>query len=208
MSQTAQTVALVVATLVAALLGVVVGFLLTSYQQRRQTARDDRIRNERAIADLLAAALDLMVGARALRSAHLRRTKKWRLYLGLAGEMFVAVPELTTVQVLTEHETLRSMAASALRLWRDQTADERMVALDSVTVLVPRVVRFMGAVALVALGEDEVISDAVRAVTPKVYALLGSLAAHDRNFAIASVELEKALETFRANIDKHLAKKN
>jgi hypothetical protein len=56
MSQTAQTWALVIATIVAALLGVIVTFIGTSYQQRASAVREERARQDAALAELLAAA--------------------------------------------------------------------------------------------------------------------------------------------------------
>ena len=202
-----QTVAVVAGAIVATLLGVIVGFILTGYQQQRENARQDRIRYERAIAELLAASLDLLTGARVLRLAHGRNTR-WRFNLRLAGDILVALPEVTSTEVLKDYETMRSLMGCVMNQWRDQIADQRMVALDTSTVLVPRVIRFFQAVALVTLGDDEVIADAVRAVTPKVYALLGSLAAHKKQFGDVSSDMEKALEAFRSTVDERLAAKH
>lgn len=84
MNSAQQTWAIVGATLGAALLGVIVGFIGTAYLQGRQVKRDTRTRLETALAELLAAAQDLMIGVRMIRQAHERRTRS-RFYLRLAA---------------------------------------------------------------------------------------------------------------------------
>lgn len=48
--------------------------------REEQAAREARIRMEHALSELLAAAQDLMIGVRAIRQAHERRTR-WRFWL-------------------------------------------------------------------------------------------------------------------------------
>jgi hypothetical protein len=86
-SQTAQTWAVVIATVGAALLGVVVTFIGTSYQQRAQASREARVRLEMALAELQAAAVDLVSSAKSIRNAYGSGTLMTFL-LRLAGVMW------------------------------------------------------------------------------------------------------------------------
>jgi membrane protein YqaA with SNARE-associated domain len=82
---TADTWAVVAATLAAAFLGAIVAYIGSARQQRKQAERDvqarreqaaynARIRLEAALAELLAVAQDVLIGVRAFREAHERRT--------------------------------------------------------------------------------------------------------------------------------------
>ena len=82
---TADTWAVVAATLAAAFLGAIVAYIGSARQQRKQAERDvqarreqaaynARIRLEAALAEPLAAAQDVLIGVRAFREAHERRT--------------------------------------------------------------------------------------------------------------------------------------
>jgi hypothetical protein len=156
------TWALVISPIVAALLGVLVGFVGTSYQQRKQTERDDqirqwqaahdaRIRLEAGLAELLAAAQDVIIGVRAIRQAHLRRTK-FRYYIRLLGTFWHAISLPTTWRDLVEYPTLKTVLGSALEPDREITESERLVVLDAASVLAPKLNRYFAVAALLTLG--------------------------------------------------------
>lgn len=114
------------------------------------------------------------------------------------------MPELTSVQVLKEWETMRSIVSSLMGLERVGLDDDRMIALDAATVLSPKLNRYFAVVALLTLGEDKVIADGVRELTPKVTAISEKVAARKHNFGQLESDLQKAVEEFRALADKHL----
>jgi hypothetical protein len=171
--------------------------------QGRQANREARHRLEAGTAELLTAAVDILLGARALRVAHGRRTKL-SYYFRVAGELMAALPEMTSVQVLREWETMRPALSTLMRLERAGLEDDRTIALDTATVLSPKLTRYFAAVALLTLGDDKVIADGVRKLTPKVTAISEGVAAPKRKFRRLESDLQKATEEFRALADKHL----
>ena len=198
-SQTAQTWAIVGATLGA----VVITFLGTSFLQHLQGRRDDRHRLAAGIAELLAAAQDVLVGVRAIRQAHQRRTK-FRYYIRLLATFWHAVPLPTSWRDLVEYPTLQPLVGSALEMDRELTESQRVVALDAATVLASRLNRYFAAVALLTLSGDKQIADAVRALTPKVTALTENIAMKQGRFDRLTKDMQKAMEHFRAVADKRL----
>lgn len=203
MNATQQTWAIVGATLGAALLGVIVGFIGTAYLQRRQTDRDARNRLEGALAELLAAAQDLMIGVRAIRHAHERRTKP-RFYLRLGGMILRDYPAPDTWRDLTDPSRLRALLATALEADRYQLDEARTIALDLATVVATKGNRYLAVAALITLGQDVEITAAVRELTPKVTALMEGIGARKREYERLNDELQKALEDFRDVADKRL----
>jgi hypothetical protein len=160
-SQTDQTWLIAAATVGAAIVGGFLGVLGAARLQSRKAKQEARHRLENGAAELLAAAVDVLAGARALRVAHGRRTRSM-YYLRVAGDLLTALPEMTSVQVLKEWETMRSVLSSLMRLERVGLDDDRMIALDTATVLSPKLTRYFAAIAQFTLGEDKVIADGVR----------------------------------------------
>jgi hypothetical protein len=114
-TQTAQTWALVSATLGA----VIITFIGTSYQQHRQakgeaeirreeTAREASLRLEGNVAELLSASQDLMIGIQAIRQAYARRTLPM-FYLRTLGDLLLALPEVTNVRTFGERDTIKEL---------------------------------------------------------------------------------------------------
>jgi len=202
-SQTAQTWALVGATVGAALLGVIVGFIGTAHLQRRQARADARVRLERALAELLAAAQDVMIGIRAIRLAHERRTKS-RFYLRVGGMLLRDLPALSTWRDLVELSSLKALLGATLEADRYQLDEARTIALDLSTVVAAKANRYWAVVALITLGQDKEITAAVRELTPKVTALMEGAGARQREYERLNSEMEKALEDFRDLADKRL----
>jgi hypothetical protein len=89
-SQPSQ-IPVIVGTITATLLGVIVTFIFTSYLQSRQAKTDACIRREHFLSELLAAAVDLLIAAKALREAHARRTT-WRYLLSRHRDAHARLP--------------------------------------------------------------------------------------------------------------------
>jgi hypothetical protein len=202
-NSTQQTWAIVGATLGAALLGVIVGFIGTAYLQGRQAKKDARNRLEGALAELLAAAQDLMIGVRVIRQAHERRTKS-RFYLRLGGTILRDIPAVSTRRDLVELSSLKALLAAALELDRYQLDEARTIALDLSTVVAAKANRYLAVAALLTLGQDKEVTAAVRELTPKVTALMEGIGTREREYERLNTEVQKALEDFRDLADKRL----
>jgi hypothetical protein len=202
-SQTEQTWAIVAATVAAAILGVIVGFIGTAFLQARQAKADTRVRYENALAELLAAAQDLVIGIRAIRQAHERRTRP-RYYLRIAAMIMRDWPVPGTWRDLADPSRWRPLLATALEADRYQLDESRLIALDLATVVAAKVNRYLAVAALLTLGQDREIADAVRKLTPKVTGLAEALADRSGKFERLSNELHRALEEFRNFADKRL----
>lgn len=80
-----------------------------------------------------------------------------------------------------------------------------MVAIDVASVVTPKLNRYFAVVALLTLGENKKVTDAVRQLTPKVTALAESAGTKKkRDFERLSTEMQQALEHFRDVADKCL----
>ncbi len=69
-------------------------------------------------------------------------------------------------------------------------------------MLLPRTVRFYSAVAVLTLGSDKQIANAVRDLTPAVGRLMEVIGAKARTYERARARAEKALGRFRAVADQ------
>jgi hypothetical protein len=96
------------------------------------------------------------------------------------------------------------MCPQHMSLLRVGLDDDRMIALDAATVLSPKLIRYFAVIALLTLGEDKALADAVRELTPKVTAVSGGVAKGRRRFAQLESDLQKAIEDFRSFADKRL----
>jgi hypothetical protein len=206
-NQTAQTLALVGATLGA----VVITFLGTAFLQHLQARRDARQQLATGVAELLAAAQDVLIGVRTIREAHGQRTKL-RFYLRLVATVSHAVPQPSTWRDLIDYPTLRPALGSLMSLERESAEAQRLVVIDTATILAPRLNRYFAVAALLTLGADQQVADAVRQLTPRVTALpeaftgprFETARARNRRWERLADELQKAMEDFRAVADKRL----
>lgn len=218
---TADTWAVVAATVGAAIVGGVLGYVGLALQQRRQAERDARVRREQAAsearirleggaAELLAAAQDVLLGVNAVRYAHERRTRV-RLTLRLVGRFFQEIPPLNSLTELREVQ-LQPLLGRLLDIDQEEVEAQRTIALDAATILGPKLNRYLATAALLTLGEDKVIADAVRAMTPKVTVLTESFSgprfetakARNRRRERLAADLQKVMEQFREVADKRL----
>jgi hypothetical protein len=85
---------------------------------------------------------------------------------------------------------------------RELDDKQRTIALDVATMVGPRTVRFYAAVAVLTLGPDKKIANAVRDLTAAVGALLDVMAAKERKYAPERDRVNKALAGFRAIADQ------
>lgn len=211
---TADTWAVVAGTLAAAFLGAIVAYIGPTRQQRKQAERDAQVRREQAahdarirleaaLAELLAAAQDVLIGVRTIREAHERRTKL-RYYFRVLAVVWHAIPKPSTWRDLIDYLALRSVLGAALELDRENIEAQRMVAIDIANVVTPKLNRYFAVVVLLTLGEDKQVADAVRQLTPKVTALAEQAGTKKRDFERHSTEMQKALEHFRDVADKRL----
>jgi len=202
-----QTWAIVGATLGAAVLGVIIGFIGTAYLQGRQTKADARKQLEGALAELLASAQDLMIGVQVIRQAHERRTKP-RYYLRLAAMFIRDYPVVNTWRGVLELSSMRAFLATALEADRYQLDEQRTVALDLATMVTAKANRYLAVAAFITLGQDKEIAAAVRELTPKVTALMDGIAARKREYERLNNELQTAMQDFRDLADKRLGNVN
>jgi hypothetical protein len=204
--------------LAAAFLGAIVAYIGSARQQRRQAERDAEVRHEQAahdarmrlevaLAELLAAAQDVLIGVRTIREAHERRTRL-RYYFRVLAVVFHAIPRPTTWHDLMDYPALRPVLGAALELDHENTEAQRMIVIDIANVVTPKLNRYFAVVALLTLGEDKQIADAVRQFTPKVTALAEGAGTKKRDFERLTTEMQKAMENFRGVADKRLGNIN
>ncbi len=197
-----QTLALVGATLGA----VVITFIGTSYQQHVQARRGARDAQNRAISELMSAAMDVLFGVRAFREAHETRTLP-RYYLRLAGTMMRALPRVDTWRDVADVGTLKPVLGGLLDFDRERVEGSRTIVLDAATVVIPRLTRYFAVIALLTLGDDKQLADAVRDLTPKVMKLAESTGAKKPEFKKLDDDLQQALENFRDRVDERRARR-
>jgi hypothetical protein len=215
----------VIATVGAALLGVIITFIGTSYQQRAQAAREARARQDAALAELLAAAEDLVLSVRAIWFTYADRPAvlRWRIN----GVIWRATclmyrtdpPELPTTwrgwmpqnplknwrmlaRMLARQATDVNLIGAALDMHQEIMDLRRMVTLDMATVLSPKLTRYSAVAALLTLGEDKEIADSVRKLTSKITGVPPFFGTPREEFMRLASEAQQALDEFRAEVDK------
>ena len=191
----------------AALVGVALGIAGNGYLDRQREKRAAKQQRDQAIGELLTATVDLLSGIQALRAAYLKQGG-WRHYIRLSAVILAAAGAVLDRDGKLSTEILRDWHRMAPGLERilaaDQELDEkqRTGALDMVTVVLPRTVRFYAAVAVLTLGPDKNIANAVRELTPAVTAVLEVITARPGKYQPVRNRAEKALGEFRAVADQ------
>ena len=112
-------------------------------------------------------------------------------------------PVPNTLRDLADLSRLRPLMATALEADRYQLDESRTIALDLATVVAAKVNRYLAVAALLTLGQDKEIADAVRA-TPKVTGLIEALGDRSGKFERLSNELQTGLGEFRTFADTRL----
>jgi hypothetical protein len=80
----------------AALVGVALGIVGNAYLDRQRDRREARRKRDQAIAELLAATVDLVAGVQALRAAYQQQHATWRHCIRIGGTILVAVGSVMT----------------------------------------------------------------------------------------------------------------
>lgn len=190
-----------------ALAGVALGIAGNGYLDRQRECRAAKQQRDQAIAELLTATVDLVSSVQAIRSAYLKQGG-WRHYVRLSAVILAAAGTVLGPDGKLSTEILRDWHRMAPGLDRIVAADreldekQRTGALDMTSVVLPRTARFYAAVAVLTLGPDKKIADAVRELTPAVTALLEVIVAKQRVYQPARNRAEKALAKFRGVADQ------
>jgi hypothetical protein len=190
-----------------ALAGVALGIAGNGYLDRRRERKSAKDQRDRAIAELLTAAADLISGIQAFRVAYLKQggwrqhTRTSAVILAAVGDVLGPGGKLSTV-ILRDWHRMAPGVDRILAADRDLDSRQRTIALDMVTVVLPRTVRFYAAVATLILGPDKRIADAVRKLTPAVTDLLEVVSAREGKYQRARHRAEKALGEFRTVADQ------
>jgi len=192
----------------AALVGVVLGTVGNAYLDRRRDRRTACSERDQAIAELLTATVDLVTGVQAVRAAYHQKHMTFRHYLRVSAGVLTALgstmsgPGKFSWRGLLDWHTARPALDRLLAIDRELDDRQRTVALDLATMVTPRTARFYAAVAVLTLGPDIKIANAVRDMTPAVGALLEVVAAEEKKYARGHTRAEKALGAFRAVADQ------
>lgn len=197
----------------AALLGVVLGTVGNAYLDRRRDRRMACRERDQAIAELLTASVDLITGVQAVRAAYHQQHATVRHYIRLSAGVLAALGSTMTgagkfdwTGLLDWHSAWPALDR-LLAIDRELDDRQRAVALDLATMVTPRTARFYAAVAVLTLGPDIKIANAVRDLTPAVGALLEVIASEEKKYARARARAEKALGTFRTVADQRRRRK-
>jgi hypothetical protein len=191
----------------AALVGVALGIAGNAYVDQRRDRREVTRQRDQAIAELLTATIDLVTGVQAVRAAY-QQQGAWRHYVRMGATVLAAVGsamtgrEELTWDMLADWSNLAPGLNRLLAADRELDDKQRTIALDLATVVAPRTVRFYAAVAVLTLGSDKKIADAVRELTPAVGSLLEVIAAKEKKYAQARAHADKALAKFRTIADQ------
>jgi hypothetical protein len=190
----------------AALTGVALGILGQAWLDRIRNRRAGRDQRDQAIAELLTATIDLVSSIQTIRAAY--DTSRWRGYLRTVAAIFTAIGLAFSREPTVTPSTFLNWRKSTpfierlLTIDRWQNEQQRTVALDLSTVLLSRTSRFYAAVAVLTLGPDKQIADAVRELTPAVTALLDLITASTRKYTSARDQANEALGKFRDIADQ------
>lgn len=197
----------------AALAGVVLGAIGNVYLDRRRGRRAACRERDQAIAELLTASVDLISGVQAVRAAYHQPHATVRHYIRVSGGVLAALGSTMTGagkfdwRGLLDWHTARPALDRLLAIDREMDDRRRTVALDLTTMVTPRTARFYAGVAVLTLGADVKIANAVRELTPAVGALLEVIAGEEKKYIRARARAEVALRGFRAVADQRQRRK-
>jgi hypothetical protein len=191
----------------AALAGVALQMAGSTWRDRVRERRVGERGQDRAVAELLAATVDLIGGIQTIRAAYDR--SRWRDWLRRIARIWVAVSMSLAGEtkfsrkVLLDWRKTAPLIGQLLEIDQSLSDRQRVIALDLSNVLSLRTNRFFAATATLTLGPDEKIVAAVRELSPAVTRLLDLLTASERKYTRARLHAEKALGRFRTVADGH-----
>jgi hypothetical protein len=189
-----------------ALVGVALGIVGNGYLDRLRDRRTAKRERDQAIAELLTATVNLTTGAQAVRVAYHKQTRR-RHFIRVSAVLMAAIGSAmrrgeTLSSDLLQWNRLSPAFDRILAEDRQLVEGQRTAALDVATVLGPRMTRFYAAVAVLTLGEDKEIADAVRNLANSVGAFVEVIAARQRKYDSARDRVGKALREFRRVADR------
>lgn len=190
----------------AALAGVALQMAGSSWRDRVRERRAASRDQDRAVAELLAATVDLLGGIQMIRAAYDRsRLRDWIrriVRLWVAFTVSLTREDRLSRDVLLDWRKGAPLLERLLVIDEDTSDRQRTIAMDLNTVLLSRANRFYAATTALALRPDEKIAAAARELTPAVTRLLDLIAASERKYARARQRAEKALAQFRGTVDQ------
>lgn len=197
-----------------ALVGVALGIGGQGWLDSRRERRAALDARDQAIAEMLAATVDVMQGVQEIRGAyegqagwrrHVRRGAVIVAATGLALPGRPGDPLLRNRGEWSAALDWRSVGLAFDRILaeiRQLDDQQRRIALDMATVLSPRTARFYAAVSVLTLGPDKEMAVAVRKLAPAVTGLLEVIGARREAYNPARDGAQKALGEFRDAADK------
>jgi hypothetical protein len=108
---------------------------------------------------------------------------------------------------LNDVTNLKPALGGLLDFERERMEASRAIALDAGTVVIPRLTRYFAVVALLTLGDDKQLANAVRDLTPKVMKVAESPGAKKPEFEKLDNDLQQAIADFRDGVDERRAQR-
>jgi hypothetical protein len=124
------------------------GNAVTGHQRDRRAARDAR---DAAIAELLAASIDLVQAVNVIRSRWKHQTA-WRARMLIAAALMRDIPDVSSWKDVTDRSLLRRLLGSVRDLAREQDEAAPTFTLDYSATVAPKTSRFYVAVTALTLG--------------------------------------------------------
>lgn len=196
---TSTDVALVAAA--APVFAVAVTFGGQGILDRQRARRAEQQARDAAVAELLAAAIDLLVGVEAVRVGY-DLERRWPYYMRIAGAMLGPFFDLTKWKQLRDVRTMRAFMETALTLDREVTNKNRQTALDYSTLVLPRINRLYATLTALTLGPETRIAAAAKDLAAKVGDYTETIGARKRAYEKARQRFEDGVAEFRRVADQ------
>jgi hypothetical protein len=174
------------------------GNILTDW---RRNSRASKAARDAAIAEVLAAAIDLMQAVNVIRSNWKHQTN-WRARLLIVAALMRDIPDVHSWKDLADRALMRKLLCTARGLAHKQDEAALTFTLDYATTVAPRASRFYAAVTALTLGGDRELAEAARKLAQAGAALLEAAEERDGKLASARGRFEKQLAAFRAVADQ------
>jgi hypothetical protein len=193
-------------TLAAGALATTLTWFFGSLTERRRAWREARAARDAAAAELLAAAVDLSIGVGVIRSGWAHRTA-WRSRMMIAAQVLPALklPD----RIRTWRDVTEAVGAFAqvpvTAIAREQDESSRLLALDYLTVLGPRMNRVTVALVPLVLGPDVALAGAARDLGEACVQLAQEAGARKRELDKAEEQLQGQIAAFRQTVQRTAA---